>query len=464
MDNKKREWRQAMIVRALRTAAAFAGLAALAALPLAAADLPKATQKILQDTKLDPALLNGLDDELKMPPEWIEGAKKEKVLRIGGTWDPAQFDAFSRPFRERYPFVSLRYSRGTRFDRVTKPLVAFKSGRVTIDVITGIGAEYTLFKDAGAIENLSAIPNRKNVPPHMQQKDGWWIGQRLRYWCMSYNNQRVAKNDLPKTWDDLLEKPALRNGNIGMGNRPNLWLLPMWEDKGETWIKNFSERLFAVDKPQLRNEGMNALLELAIAGEFNISLPSAEYRTQQLRDKGAPLGWHCPEPVPLTISELIVMKGGNKNAAFLFVNWFLSKEGQIAQFAADLAPPVHKDLQTREFLAFPDEILGRPVAFLDPEVLERDLDKMLKIWEPLWYSGMGLKLQVVSTMLTKVEKGGRSIAFDANGVPQTARISPDNTRIAIASEPAEPSELKVGLSCEITYAGDNQNAIRVECK
>jgi hypothetical protein len=63
-----------------------------------------------------------------------------------------------------------------------------------------------------------------------------------------------------------------------------------------------------------------------------------------------------------------------------------------------------------------------------------------------------------------VEKGGRSIAFDANGVPQTARISPDNTRIAIASEPAEPSELKVGLSCEITYAGDNQNAIRVECK
>jgi iron(III) transport system substrate-binding protein len=454
-----------MIGRALRLAP-LVGLWLLAAMPppVGAEELPKATQKILQDTKLDPALLKGLDQELVMPPEWIEGAKKEKVLRVGGTWDPAQFDAFARPFRERYPFLTVRYSRGTRFDRVTKPLVAFKSGRVITDVITGIGAEYTLFKDADAIENLSVIPNRKNVPPSMQQKDGWWVGQRLRYWCMSYNTDRVAKADLPKTWDDLIEMPAMRNGHLGMGNRPNLWLLPMWEDKGEAWVRNFSEKLFAINKPQLRNEGMNALIELAIAGEFNISLPSAEYRTQQLRDKGAPLSWHCPEPVPLTISEMIVMKGGNTNASLLFVNWFLSKEGQIAQFAADLAPPVHKDLQTREFLAFPDEILGRPVAFLDPEVLERDFDKLLKLWEPLWYSGMGLKLDIATTTLTKVESGGRAVGFDWKGVAQTARINEDSTRITIGGATAEPSELVAGQSCEITYAGGNRDAIRLDCR
>ena len=41
--------------------------------------------------------------------------------------------------------------------------------------------------------------------------------------------------------------------------------------------------------------------ELVIAGEFAVSLPSAEYRTKQLEEKGAPISWHCPEPVPLTI-------------------------------------------------------------------------------------------------------------------------------------------------------------------
>ncbi len=442
------------------------GLLALS-LPVASfADepLPQTTQKIMKDKNLDLKLLSGLDQELQMPQAWIDGAKKEALLRIGGTWDPGQFDAFARPFHERYPYITLRYSRGTRFDRVTKPLVAYKAGRSIIDVITGIGAEYTEFKDAGAIENLSVIPNRKNVPDGMQQKDGWWLGQRLRYWCMSYNTDKISKGDLPKTWDDLVTSPAMRNGNIGMGNRPNLWLLPMWETKGEAWVKNFSEKLFAVDKPQLRNEGMNGLIELVIAGEFNISLPSAEYRTKQLQDKGAPVSWHCPTPVPLTISEVIVMKGGNTNAAFMFVNWFMSKEGQISQYASDLAPPVHKDLQTREFLSYPDEILGRPYAYLEPERLEGDLDKLLKLWEPLWYSGKGLKLEVTKAALTEVGKDGRTVGFNVNGTPQTAKVSEDATHVAINGSSADPTELKAGLNCEITYAGNNQNAIRLDCK
>lgn len=454
------------MTRLARITFALIGLTAFFPVASSFADepLPKATQQMMKDKHLDLKLLSGLDKELQMPQAWIDGAKKEKMLRIGGTWDPPQFDAFIRPFHERYPYIALRYSRGSRFDRVTKPLLAYKTGRSIVDVITGIGAEYTLFRDAGALENLSVIPNRKNVPPDMQQKDGWWVGQRLRYWCMSYNTQKIAKNQLPKTWDDLVTDPALRNGNIGMGNRPNLWLLPMWEAKGEPWIKNLAQQLFAVNKPQLRNEGMNALIELVVAGEFSVSLPSAEYRTKQLEDKGAPISWHCPEPLPLTISEIIVLKGGNTNAAFMFTNWFLSKEGQISQYAADLAPPVHKDLQTREFLSYPDEIMGRKAAFLDPELLEKDLDKMLNLWEPLWYSGKGLKLQAVKTDLSTVEKGGRAIGFNVNGMPQTARIKAGSTRINVHGTTAEADDLKAGMACEITYTGDKKEALRVDCK
>ena len=442
---------------------ALAGVC-MALLPgaLAAADLPKATQKILQDTKLPESILSGLDKELEMPAAWLAGAQKEKLLRVSGTWDLDQFQNFIRPFRERYPFVDVKYSRGTRFDRVTKPLLAYKTGRVVSDVISGIGAEFQIFKDIGALENLASLPNWQNVPPAMQQKDGWWIGQRLRYWCMTYNTQRIKKDQLPKTWDDVIGNAAMSNKKLGMGNRPNLWLLPMWEMKGETWTRNYSEKLFAVNKPQLRKEGMNALVELAIAGEFDVALPAAEYRTKQLMDKGAPIAWHCPEPVPMTISEMVVIKGGNTNASLMFVNWFMSKEGQVSQFAADQAPPVHKDLQTREFLAFPDEIIGRPVAFLEPEVLENDLEKLVKFWDPLWYSGMGLKLQVVTAPIAQIVKG--VIRFDVKGATQNARVSDERTRVAINGEAAEPSALKPGMVCEITYAGNNQDVTRMECK
>ena len=83
-----------------RMALSVLGLA-IACGPLAAAELPKATQKILADTKLPDSILSGLDKELEMPADWLAGARKEKLLRIAGTWDAPQFNAFIKPVRER---------------------------------------------------------------------------------------------------------------------------------------------------------------------------------------------------------------------------------------------------------------------------------------------------------------------------------------------------------------------------
>ncbi|HET9550271.1 MAG TPA: hypothetical protein VFQ03_08865, partial [Candidatus Binatia bacterium] len=143
-------------------------------------------------------------------------------------------------------------------------------------------------------------------------------------------------------------------------------------------------------KPQLRREGMNAMLELTAAGEFYASVPSAEYRTYQKQLAGAPVGYHCPEPVPAAVSEMGILKGApNINAARIFVNWFLSKEGQIAQYAADYAPPVHKELQRRDFVPFADEILHKKSAFRDPRIEVEIQPKLLAYWDELWLKSGG---------------------------------------------------------------------------
>jgi ABC-type Fe3+ transport system substrate-binding protein len=81
---------------------------------------------------------------------------------------------------------------------------------------------------------------------------------------------------------------------------------------------------------------------------------------------------------------MAILKGSpNIHAARVFANWLLSKEGQIAQFRADRATPIHKDLQTKTFLMFPDEIAGKTIAFRDPG-LEDLHDELLNIWNPLW--------------------------------------------------------------------------------
>lgn len=430
---------------------------------VASAELPKATQAILKKAELGTDVLKGLDAELVVPKEWIDGARKEGTLSIGGTWDEGQFQVLASPFRERYPFVKIKYARATRYDRVVKPLMAFKAGRVPMDIISGIGAKFTEFQKLDAIENLTVLPNWKNVPDGMKHPDGLWIGQRLRYWCMSYNTNALKKADLPKTWDDILTNTRLHNGKIGMGNRPNLWLLNLWDIKGEQAIREYAEKLFHVVKPQLRKEGMNALISLAVAGEFDMTLPSAAYRTKQMLDRGAPIAWHCPEPVPLAISEMLVVKGGHRNASLLYVNWFMSKEGQVAQFAANQAPPVHRELQTKEFLPFPDEVAGKKVAFRSPDKMEEDLPELMKIWDPLWLKSTGEEVARIKAKLDKVGSKGRDVTFKAGRDVHTAKISGSRTKITIAGAPGKRAALKAGMTCEIVYTGNKTEAKEIAC-
>lgn len=354
------------------------------------ASLPKSTQEMLGTLKLEPSVLADIEKELQVPGGWIEGARREGRLRILSTLDPPRAEQLARPFKERYPFVSVEHSRGGHEERIVRTLVAYKNKRIVTDVITGLGGSFFMFKEADALEDLRGIPNLGNLPPGTLDPGGLWAGMHLRYWCMAYNTKLVKKEDLPRRWEDLLTGPLWRNGNLALGNRPQLWALPLWKAKGEQWTKEFLTKMLADVRPQLRKEGMNALVELAAAGEFHAIVPASEHRVYQRSQEGAPVSYACPEPVPAAVSEMGILKGApNINAARLFVNWFLSKEGQIAQYVADFAPPVHRGLRRRELLPFADQILGKQSAFRDAEAELEIQPRLLEFWDGLWVKGGG---------------------------------------------------------------------------
>jgi len=372
-----------------------AALLSFAAIPsnsamAAAAPLPKATEEMLKKLKLEPSIMANLDKELDQPKAWLDGARKEGKLRIYSTFDPGQVEVLTRPFKERYPFINIEYNRASHEDRAVRTLVAYKNKKILTDIITGLGGSYFMYKEVGALDDLRSLPNLKNNSPETVDTEGLWVGMHMRYWCMAYNTRNLKKEDMPKRWDDLLTNPKFRNGNLAIGNRPQLWALSLWKANGEKWTKDFLTKLFNDVRPQLRREGVNAILELLAAGEFNASLPSAEYRSFKKQQDGAPINYHCPEPVPTTVSEMGILKGApNINAARLFVNWFLSKEGQIAQYVADYAPPVHKELRRKEFVPFADEIVTKKGAFRDPGVEVEIQPKLLAFWDDLWMRSGG---------------------------------------------------------------------------
>ena len=356
-----------------------------------AADLPKATQKALAKLKLDASILKGLDAELKVPKAWLDGAAKEKEVIILGTWRDREFLRMTGPFKKRYPSIKLNYHRSSTSARGMKVVMALREGRVIADVTTSIADAYTHFKKIKALADLREIPGFKNLARNHAAKDGTWAAFKLSFRCMAYNTNLVKKADLPKTWDDLLTNPRWRGGKIGLSRLYSTWLLALWGAKGEKWGQQFTRRLFTELDPQQRKEGMSALTALTVAGEFHANIPGPERRAKSYADKGAPIGYHCPDPVTITLSQIAMLeRAKNKNGARIFINWLLSREGQILQYVGSYSVPIHKALQLRQFIPFADTIMGKPSVTRNDELLGSDLHKALsKTWATYWTKPVG---------------------------------------------------------------------------
>lgn len=356
---------------------------------LCAATLPKSIHEILKKLKLDLAILSEVDKELQVPGDWIEKAKKEGKLRVRSTpITPAEIKTLYTPFNERYPFITVENTGSDQEDRTVKTLVARRAGRIVTDAVTSVGGYISAYREAKALEDLRDIPTWKDIPEGAKDPDGLWVGTATHHWCLSYNTKLVKKEELPKRWEDLLTNPRWRGGNLALGNRPQLWALNLWKAKGEKWTKDFINKLLTEVKPQIRKEGMGALVELAAAGEFHAVFPSNARRVYQRALEGAPVGYNCPEPAPAAVEDLIVLKGSpNTYSAKLFVNWLLSREGQIAQYAAKYYTPVHKDLGLKELTPFAEEILGRDVSYRDPGLEIELTPKLIDFWNGLVLRG-----------------------------------------------------------------------------
>lgn len=369
-----------------RTTATLLAAAALVSLqtPAWADNLPKSSIEMLDSLKIEHSILNGIDEELKVPQAWIDGAKKEGKLRLTGSRDAKQFTDMMKPFKERYPGIDFDYSRVSYGNRVVQILVSFRQGRVTTDVITGLGGSVAQFKEINALESLTDLPTYKSTPANMKDEEGFWVGHQVTHWCITYNTKQIKESDLPKTWDDLVTNPVWRNGHLGLGNRPQLWMLSLWGSNGEAWVKDYLPKLFGLN-PQLRKEGINAMISLTSVGEMWATLPGSGYRTQLEKSKGAPVNFHCPTPVPVSVNVMAMLRGGNTNAAKLFVNWNQSKEGQIAQYYADASAPVHAAFQDDErFVPFASNIRGKPLAARSANLLEESGDQLFEMWNSYW--------------------------------------------------------------------------------
>jgi iron(III) transport system substrate-binding protein len=139
----------------------------------------------------------------------------------------------------------------------------------------------------------------------------------------AYNTDLVRKEDVPKSWDDVLS-PKWK-GKIGVNNATHHWarLAQVW---GETRAIAYLKKLKALN-PQL---GSNAEIYTKLQlGEILVAATITDSYMDQARKSGAPLKFAEINPTIAPQYMSGTLKGArHPNAAALFSAFLLSKEGQ----------------------------------------------------------------------------------------------------------------------------------------
>lgn len=231
-------------------------------------------------------------------------------------------------FEERYPFIDAQlgpYTGSSQIQSEFEHQVAVDS--VQVDVLhLSLPIAMMQWKEDGHLLKYNS-PEYTAYPPEYKS-DGWWASARNITVCIAYNSQRVAAEDAPRTWLDLLDEKW--KGKLIMGN-PSLYgtrqvqyyaLRELYKDI-DFW-KQIAEHTVKV-------EFGSQMREFFKDPETPVSVTYLGYFYDQYSiKKGEPIRAVWPEDgVPLVPSPIGIAKDApHPNAARLFIDFILSREGQ----------------------------------------------------------------------------------------------------------------------------------------
>jgi iron(III) transport system substrate-binding protein len=255
-------------------------------------------------------------------PALIEAARKEGKMTIYTANFAEVIADMIKAFNKRFPFVRIDMVRAPGGQLFTRVQTEAAAGKLIADVV-----DHT---DRGLMVGIADLfadytpPNAKDFLPSALVSPKFWPTA-APGWCIAWHTE-LMKNP-PKTWMDLT-KPEYGNGQIGLVVGPSggtAWTFSMFQRQvlGEDfWVRQ------AATKPRLFPSGAPQA-DALVRGEINIAPALYSIVFPKKRD-GAPIDTlFPPEGVPITPHAAGIPKSAaNPNAARLFLDWFLSTEGQ----------------------------------------------------------------------------------------------------------------------------------------
>jgi iron(III) transport system substrate-binding protein len=297
-------------------------------------------------TGAEAAMYQGADRQQRL----LEGALKEGEVSVYDVYPALAkvLDAFSKKYG-----IKVKVWRSGSEGVLQRVITEAKGGHFDVDIVQNNSPENEAAYREKLLQEVKT-PYFADLIPQALPAHHQWSGLTVDVWVAAYNTNKVKKEDLPKTYQDLLN-PKWK-GLLGIEAYDQVWfgtlLQEMGEDKG---VKLFGSIMDT--NPMSLRKGHSLLTMLVSSGEVPMALTVYSWIPEQLKKKGAPIENFPLEPLIAQTSTIAMLKKApHPNAAVLLYDFLLSEGQTLLQ--QDSFVPVSKK--------FPAPYGGLPIRFVDP--------------------------------------------------------------------------------------------------
>jgi len=312
------------------------------------------------------AALTGAERQKRL----AEGAKKEGVVSIYTSMPLDDMAALTSAFEAKYGVKAKVWRSGSE-KILQRGLLEAKANRFEVDVFeTNSPETEVLSREKVLIAGNSPYLNElipQAIPSHKE-----WIATRLNIFTCAYNTKLVKKEELPKTYQDLLD-PKWK-GKLSVEADDSDWLaetvMKMGEEKGLALFREIARK----NAVSVR-KGHTLLSNLVASGEVPMALTVYNYKIEQMKNSGAPIDWFALDPtIARPNANGVARNAPHPHAALLFQDFELT-EGQQILGKRDFIPTSTK---------VPSNLNKMPLIFANPKTTLDDGQKWNKIYDDIF--------------------------------------------------------------------------------
>lgn len=252
----------------------------------------------------------------------IEGAKKEPEMIWYTNTGLENANRYIQAFKKKYPFINAKVWRSKTRQVVQRTVAEARAGRHLVDVIKPSTDLLPVLLDAKILATYDT-PVRAIYPSHA--KASFYTNMNYAFRIFSFNPRKVARKDVPKSWDDLLS-PRWKNEILfdESSLEEVVSLLAVWgKEKTEKYFTRLSQQQLLI------RVGRDTTTQMMMAGEAPLAVTTYAYNSESLKASNAPIDWVAEDLIPtLTYPLTLARNAPHPYSAALFYDFLLSEEGQ----------------------------------------------------------------------------------------------------------------------------------------